>query len=764
MHCTETQETTGDTNNCVLALASNNSATNNLQERRPWEKLQAETKLIESSATPLCDRIGVDRGQCPKPAAKVNSRQGKKKRDKHTTRHPNAVNLDHRVDNMTNNSGILSNVSACAMDNISSGPVSELIPNEGRSKQKRRYTMETDEKTVQSEISNLMTCSPVDEDVLPVSVKSIPTEDLEMKNNVAGYCLSGGRKEATEECKKHILSESADISVKVEARSCRATLKSEKCLRPLNSDGIPVSAGKIKVESSLLESHDDDEGVTNDSSEMKFQKTCQRTCQIREVVKTYSRKRKKVYDYPMVVSKSFQEDTSSLAEENMKKSSSDHAVQMYSGDCSKDLNEKKLVEGVLEDLLLDKVDDGCTDVESLGMENERRTDIDNCKRKTTEGCLDKDVPLVHSAEQHFEQCERVKPDHVMGMQGDSRISHVAKEIDEESGKIVSDEYVDKHSLPSLSDLSNSRYATPQVDNYMNNSLGRSLIGSYGKKLLVLDINGLLADIVRVPHRCMPDAIISGKAVFKRPFCDDFLQFCFTRFSVGIWSSRTKRNVELILDFLMGDAKKKLLFCWDQYHCTETGFNTVENREKPLLVKKLKKLWEKYERNLPWERGEYNETNTLLIDDSPHKALGNPPHTAIFPYSYQYSDEDDNSLAGPGGALRVYLEGLGNAENVQKYVEENPFGQRPITEKNLSWRFYLKVIEAISSTSRDIPYRYSRENYHWRARDTPDRYSREHYHWRARDTLNRYSRENYHWRARDTPNTYSRENYHWQANR
>ena len=115
-------------------------------------------------------------------------------------------------------------------------------------------------------------------------------------------------------------------------------------------------------------------------------------------------------------------------------------------------------------------------------------------------------------------------------------------------------------------------------------------------------------------------------------------------------------------------------------------------------------------------------------------------------------------------MRVYLEGLGNAENVQKYVEENPFGQRPITEKNLSWRFYLKVIEAISSTSRDIPYRYSRENYHWRARDTPDRYSREHYHWRARDTLNRYSRENYHWRARDTPNTYSRENYHWQANR
>lgn len=34
-----------------------------------------------------------------------------------------------------------------------------------------------------------------------------------------------------------------------------------------------------------------------------------------------------------------------------------------------------------------------------------------------------------------------------------------------------------------------------------------------------------------------------------------------------------------------------------------------------------------------------------------------------------------------------------AENVQKYVESNPFGQRPITEKNVSWRYYRKVIDA-----------------------------------------------------------------------
>ncbi|KAL2462005.1 Haloacid dehalogenase-like hydrolase (HAD) superfamily protein [Abeliophyllum distichum] len=227
-------------------------------------------------------------------------------------------------------------------------------------------------------------------------------------------------------------------------------------------------------------------------------------------------------------------------------------------------------------------------------------------------------------------------------------------------------------------------------------LERAFSGCMRKKLLVLDVNGLLVDISSyVPYDHDPDAIISKKAVFKRPYCDDFLKFCFERFNVGVWSSRNKRNVESVLDFLLGNDKCKLLFCWDQSHCTYAGFNTVENREKPLLLKKLKRLWEKREPDLPWERGEYNESNTLLLDDSPCKAICNPPYTAIFPYTYWFRDTRDKSL-GPGGDLRVYLEGLALAENVQEYVEQNPFGQRPITERNLSWRFYRKVIEANSS--------------------------------------------------------------------
>lgn len=235
-------------------------------------------------------------------------------------------------------------------------------------------------------------------------------------------------------------------------------------------------------------------------------------------------------------------------------------------------------------------------------------------------------------------------------------------------------------------------------------------GSIKRKLLVLDINGLLADIVpvaRISQECKPgpDTIIAGKAVFKRPFCDEFLEFCFERFSVGVWSSRTKKNVDSVLNFIMGEKRQNLLFCWDQSHCTWTPYYTPENDDKPLLLKKLNKLWEKSETDLPWKRGDYSDSDTLLLDDSPYKALLNPPNTAIFPQTYQYSNEKDSSL-GPDGDLRIYLEGLSMAPNVQEYVKYNPYGQNPITEKHASWSFYHEVIESTAVGSPRKPYQSS----------------------------------------------------------
>lgn len=219
-----------------------------------------------------------------------------------------------------------------------------------------------------------------------------------------------------------------------------------------------------------------------------------------------------------------------------------------------------------------------------------------------------------------------------------------------------------------------------------------------RKLLILDINGLLVDIIMPPPLdCKADRHISGRAIFKRPFYYDFLKFCCERFEVGIWSSRSKRIIDKVVDYLLGDLKHKLLFCWDMYQCTDTGFKTLENMHKPLVCKELRKLWEKDYPDLPWEKGDYDESNTLLIDDSPYKALLNPIHTGIFPHSYCYRDRSDNSL-GPGGELRVYLEGLALTENIQKYIEQHPFGQRAIDETSSLWGFYSTVLCNLSGQS------------------------------------------------------------------
>ncbi|XP_015579929.1 uncharacterized protein LOC8289053 [Ricinus communis] len=254
--------------------------------------------------------------------------------------------------------------------------------------------------------------------------------------------------------------------------------------------------------------------------------------------------------------------------------------------------------------------------------------------------------------------------------------------------LLSDDGETKHALLAISDK----------DNGLSESLAAlpiSAPNSFLKnKLLVLDLNGLLVDIVSCPPKgYKADVKIRRKAIFMRPFCLDFLKFCFERFEVGVWSSRIKKNFDDVIDYVMGDMKHKLLFCWDLSHCTLTQFNTLENKHKPLVFKELRRIWEKDDPELPWEKGYYNESNTLLLDDSPYKALLNPANTAVFPHSYHCQNRQDNGL-GHGGDLRVYLERLVEADNVPKFIEQHPFGQNPINEGSVCWGFYLKVMSSL----------------------------------------------------------------------
>ncbi|XP_057436125.1 uncharacterized protein LOC130728623 isoform X2 [Lotus japonicus] len=264
-------------------------------------------------------------------------------------------------------------------------------------------------------------------------------------------------------------------------------------------------------------------------------------------------------------------------------------------------------------------------------------------------------------------------------------------------KIVNDEVisvkVSKLSITSINEMEENQPKKLQIS-----SVERP-IRCLKKKLLVLDVNGLLVDIVSPPPKHKKaDATIARKAIFKRPYYLEFLNFCFENFEVGVWSSRTQKNVDNVIDYLMGNMKQRLLFCWGHSYCTETSFKTLENKHKTLVFKDLRKIWENSDPSAQWEKGYYNESNTLLLDDSPYKALLNPPRTSVFPHTYKFENQNDNSLAVEGD-MRQYLEGLANADNMQKYVEEHPIGQESIRESSEFWSFYLQVIDSVSASSQ-----------------------------------------------------------------
>ncbi|KAM1293592.1 hypothetical protein ACFX2I_013692 [Malus domestica] len=222
-------------------------------------------------------------------------------------------------------------------------------------------------------------------------------------------------------------------------------------------------------------------------------------------------------------------------------------------------------------------------------------------------------------------------------------------------------------------------------------LEKLYIGSR-KKLVIFSLNGLLVHRVirynraKIPSNRTPDGTYGSYLVFRRPFCEEFMQFCFERFEVGILSSAQVKNVDGVLDCVMGKLRRRLSFVWDQHECTDSGFKSLEDNRKPLFFKELDKVWSYFS-------GKYSESDTLFIDDQPYKGLLNPPNTGIFLESYDAENDNDKEL-DPKRELGKYLDGLADAKDVQIYVKENPFGQPAVSSTHPYWKFYSNVLRRL----------------------------------------------------------------------
>lgn len=170
---------------------------------------------------------------------------------------------------------------------------------------------------------------------------------------------------------------------------------------------------------------------------------------------------------------------------------------------------------------------------------------------------------------------------------------------------------------------------------------------FGKKLLVLDLNGLLCYKVHPPYEKNSDNDFLDRKfyrVYRRPGVEEFLIWCMDNYDVAVWSSTTTFNAESILKWIFPKRGMlfKLRFSWYRNNTNlDPDFELDPRVENYDTVKNLANIWSHPNIN---ESRQYSKTNTLIIDDSIRKTRFNNSDNVLIvekfaPLSLLSSDND-----------------------------------------------------------------------------------------------------------------------------
>ena len=133
-------------------------------------------------------------------------------------------------------------------------------------------------------------------------------------------------------------------------------------------------------------------------------------------------------------------------------------------------------------------------------------------------------------------------------------------------------------------------------------------------LLVLDLNGTLLDRKRKTTICR-----------LRPHLKDFVKYCLDQHSVVVWSSAKPENVAFMCSKVFTlEQRRKVLMEWGR---ERLGLSELEYWSKVQCYKRLENIWDDESlRKLHPESingGRWDQSNTILIDDSALKASAQP---------------------------------------------------------------------------------------------------------------------------------------------
>lgn len=195
-----------------------------------------------------------------------------------------------------------------------------------------------------------------------------------------------------------------------------------------------------------------------------------------------------------------------------------------------------------------------------------------------------------------------------------------------------------------------------------------------RKLLLLDLNKICYDTKKFSsanqthnpfyshtNECFIETRYKTTYLYRpRPDLHDFLSRILMGFDVAIFTCASRPKGQKMINMLVKKEvreKFKYIFYQEDTQATTIYRNDVLDREAFVLLKDFKNVWAKL-------GDQYDETNTLLIDDSPMKAFVNPPWTALFPDPFNFDDKEDSFFMN---ILLPYLWGLERAYDVRCYL-------------------------------------------------------------------------------------------------
>lgn len=149
-------------------------------------------------------------------------------------------------------------------------------------------------------------------------------------------------------------------------------------------------------------------------------------------------------------------------------------------------------------------------------------------------------------------------------------------------------------------------------------------------LLILDLNGVL--------------VARGRGVcVHRPYADEFLDFAFENFAVGVWTSGLQRTCDPIIDSVMEEYKNRLLFTYYREHCVP-----APTPDKPFGTRKdLQFVFAKFPES-------FHSANTIIIDDTPEKCSHPDIALCPSPFTDPVAQKDDTGLRAAVEVLRDVL--------------------------------------------------------------------------------------------------------------